>query len=108
MTCERSDLVYVFISSICNEESIEETGEGKTRVRVYRQHKRQPHYRQLKCKEHFLTCGKGEFRIFPFFKLHSYNKYLREKYPEYFLDKFKDIINPYNSGIWNSQVRKLS
>ena len=94
MTCERSDLVYVFICSTCNEEYIEETGEGKTRVRVYRQHKRQPQYQQLKCKKHFRTCEKGEVKIFPFFKLHPYNKYLREKYADHFRDKFKDIINP--------------
>ena len=25
-------------------------------------------------------CGKGEFKIFPFFKLHSNNKYLRQRY----------------------------
>ena len=40
MTCERSDLVYVFICSTCNEEYIEETEEVNTSVQVYRQHKR--------------------------------------------------------------------
>ena len=82
MTCKRSDLV--FTCSTCNEEYIEETGEGKTRVRVYRQHKRQPHYQQLKCKEHFRTYENGEVKIFPSFKLNSYNKYFREKHAEYF------------------------
>ena len=82
MTCKRSDLV--FTCSTCNEECIEETGEGKARVRVYRQHKRQPHYQQLKCKEHFRTYENGEVKIFPFFKLNSYNKYFREKHAEYF------------------------
>ena len=55
MTCESSDLVYVVMCSTCNEEYIEETGEGKTRVRdrvrVYRQHIHQPHYQQLKYEE---------------------------------------------------------
>ena len=108
MTCERSDLVYVFICSTCNKEYIEETGEGKTRVWVYRQHKRQPHYRQLKCKEHFRTCENGEVKIFPFFKLHSYNKYFREKYAEYFWDKFKDIINPYNCLLKNANFSVIT
>ena len=102
MTCKNSDLVYVFICSTCNEEYIEETGEEKTRVQVYRQHKFQPHYQQLKCKENFRICEKGEFKIFPFFKLHSYNKYLREKYAEYFRDKFKDIVDPYNCLLKNA------
>ena len=73
MTCERSNLVYVVICSTCNEEYIGETGEGKTRVRdrvrVYRQHIHQYQYQQLKYQKHFQTCGKGEFKIFPFFKL---------------------------------------
>ena len=64
------------ICSACSEKYIGETGEGKTRVqgrvRVYRQHIR-PQYQQLTYKEHFRTCGKGEFKILPFFKLHSQN-----------------------------------
>ena len=97
MTCESNDLIYVVICSTCNEEYIGETGEGKTRVRdrvrVYRQHIRQPQYQQLKCEEHFRTCGKGQFKIFPFFKLHSQNKYLREQYEKYFRDKFKPTLH---------------
>ena len=80
MTCKISNLIYVIICSTFNEEYIGETGEGKTRVcgrvRVYRQHIRQPQYQQLKFEEHFRTCGKGQFKIFPFFKLHLQNKYL--------------------------------
>ena len=93
MACKSSDLVYVFMCSTCNEEYIGETGEGKTKVWVYRQHKRQLHYQLLKCKEHFWTCEKGELKIFPFVKLHSYNKYLREKYEEYFRDKVKPTLH---------------
>ena len=88
MTCESRDLIYVVICSTCNEEYIGKTGEGKAKVRdrvpVYRQHIRQHQCQQLKCEEHLRTCGKGEFKIFPFFKLHSHNKYLREQYEKYF------------------------
>ena len=97
MTCESNDLIYVVIYSTCNEECIGETGEGKTRVRcrvrVYRQHMRQPQYQQLKCQVHFLTCGKRKFKIFPFLKLYSQNKYLRELYEKYFRDKFKPTLH---------------
>ena len=59
MTCQSSDLIYVVICSSCNEECIGETGECATklrdRVRVYRQHIRQPNYQQQKCEEHFRT-----------------------------------------------------
>ena len=97
MTCESNDLIYVVIYSTCNEEYIGETGEGKTRVRcrvrVYQQHICQPQYQQLKCQVHFLTCGKRKFKIFPFFKLYSQNKYLRELYEKYFRDKFKPTLH---------------
>ena len=49
--------------------NILETEEGKTklrdRVRVYRQHIRQPQYQQLKVEGHLRVCGNGEFWIFP-------------------------------------------
>ena len=97
MTCESSDLVYVVIYSTSNEEYIGQTREGKTRVRgrvrVYRQHIRQLQYQQLKCEEHLRACGKGQFKMFPFFKLHSQNKYLREQYEKYFRDKFKPTLH---------------
>ena len=71
------------ICSTCNEEYIRGTGQGKTRVRdrvrFCRQYIRQPQYQQLKCEKHFRTCGQEELKIFPFFKLHSQNKYLGEQ-----------------------------
>ena len=50
-------------------------------------------YQQLKSQEHFRTSGKEEFKIFPFFELHSQNKYLREQYEKYFRVKFKSTLN---------------
>ena len=32
---------------------------------------------------------RGEFKIFPFFKLHSQNEYLTEQYEKCFRDKLK-------------------
>ena len=49
------------ICSTCKEEYIGETEKGKTRVRFYWQHIRQPHFQQLKCKKHFQTCEKRSF-----------------------------------------------
>ena len=97
MKCESSNLIYVVTCSTCNEEYIGETGEGKTRVRdrvrVYRQHIHPRQYQQRKCKKHFRTRRKGQFKICPFFKLHSLNKYLREQYEKYFRDKFKPTLH---------------
>ena len=56
--------IYIYIYTHTGE-----TGIGKTklgdRVRVYRQHIRQPEYQKLKVEEHLRTCGKGNFKIFP-------------------------------------------
>ena len=97
MNCKSSDLIYVVICSTWNEEYMGEAGEEKKkardRYRVYRQHIRQPQYQQLKCEEHFWTCGKGESKIFSLFKLHSQNKYLREQYEKYFRYKFKPMLH---------------
>ena len=62
-------------------------------INVYRQHVLQMQYQQLKCQEHFGTSGKGEFKIFPLFELHSQNKYLREQYEKYFRVKFKPTLH---------------
>ena len=72
-------------------------GEGETTVhyrdQVYRQHICQLQYQQPKCKEQFRICGKGEFKIFPFFKVHLQNKYLREQYEKYFRDEFIPMLH---------------
>ena len=51
-TCDSFNLIYVVICDTCKEEHIGETGEGKNltrhRVRMHRQHIRQPQYQQLK------------------------------------------------------------
>ena len=75
------------ICSTWKEEFIGEPGVGKAmvgdRVQVYWQHIHQTQYQQLKFEEHCQTCGKGEFKIFPFFKVYSQNKYWREQYEKY-------------------------
>ena len=96
MTWKSSNLVYMVICFTCNEEYIEGTEEGKTKVQdsvcVYQKYTCQPQYQQLKCEEHFRTCGKVEFKIFRFFKVQSHNKYFREQYDKYFRDKFKPTL----------------
>ena len=68
-------------------------------IYIYRQHIRQSQHQRRKFEEQFWTCGKGEFKIFSFFKLHSQNKYLRELYEKYFWNKFKPTLHKYLKGI---------
>ena len=92
--CESSNLIDVVICQGCKEEYIGETGYiVKERVNIYRQHIKQPQYQQLAVEEHLRTCGDGKFHMFPVFKILQENKSLRKSYEEYFIDKFKPLLN---------------
>ena len=92
-TCDSFNLAYVVICGTCKEKYIEETGEGKTklrdRVRVYHQHIRQPQYQQLKVEGHLRVCGNREIRIFPLLQMRSQDTNLRRSYETTFQQKFK-------------------
>ena len=84
MTCDSRNLIYVVIRPTCKEEYIGETGIGdsklRDRVRIYRQHIRQPEHEKLKVEKHLRPCGKGNFTIFPFLQLRSNDTDLRREY----------------------------
>ena len=94
--CDSSNLLYVIIFSTCGEEYTVETEIGKTklrdRVRVYRQHIRQPEYQKLKVEEHLRTCGKGTF-FFPLLQMRSSKNDLRRSYEKKFMKKYKIKLN---------------
>ena len=93
-TCESTNLIYVVICDGCKEEYIGQTGgQLKDRLRIYRQHIRQPEYQQIKVEGHLRNCGKGYFKIFPFFKVKEKNKLLRESYENHFIQRFKPSLN---------------
>ena len=96
-SCDSSNLLYVIFCPSCGEEYIGETGIGKTklrdRVRVYRQHIKQPEYQQLKVEEHLRRCGKGAFKIFPLLQMRSNDTDLRRSYEKRFQMSFKLKLN---------------
>ena len=65
------------ICDICKERYIEETGEGKARlkdrVRVYGQHFQQTKCQKLEVDEDLRVYGKAKFQIFPLFQMRSKN-----------------------------------
>ena len=93
LTCDSFNLIYVVICGTGKEEYTGETGEGKTklrdRVRVYRQHIRQPQYQQLKVEGHLRLYGNGEFRIFPLLQMRSQDINLRQSYETRFQQNSK-------------------
>jgi len=92
--CESINLIYVVICDGCKEEYIGQTGGPlKDRLRIYRQHIRQPEYQKIKVEGHLRVCGKGYFQIFPFFKVKENNKLLRESYENHFIKRYKPSLN---------------
>ena len=43
--------------------------------------------------EHLHTSGDGKFHVFPFFMILQENKSLRKSYEDYFICKFKPLLN---------------
>ena len=107
-TCHSFNLIYVVICDTCKEEYIGETWEGKTkvrdRVRVYRQHIRQPQYQQLKVEEHLRVCGNEEFRVFPLLQIRSQDPNLTRSYETRFQQKFETKLNKL---WWQTCARKV-
>ena len=92
--CESSNLIYVVIFQVFKEEYIGETGcLMKDQINVYGQHIRQLQYQQLAVEEHSHICGDWRFHMFPFFKIIQENISLRKSYEDYFMDKFKPLLN---------------
>ena len=66
----------------------------KERINIYRQHIRQSQYQQLAVEEHLRTCEDGKFHMFiPLFKILQKNKSPRKSYEDFFIDKFKPLLN---------------
>ena len=94
LNCESSNLIYVVIYQGCKEENIGETGSlVKEQINIYRQNIRQVQYQQLAILEHLHTSGDGKFHVFPFFMILQENKSLRKSYEDYFICKFKPLLN---------------
>ena len=78
------NVTYVLICLGCLEECIEKPGLGKTRlkdrVRVYRQHIKQPQHQKLKVEEHIRICRKDSFKIIPSLQMWSNDTNLRRGY----------------------------
>ena len=97
MSCNSFNVINVLICSGCLEEYIGETGVYKTslrdRVRVYRQHIKQPAHQKLKVEEHVRICGRRSFKIFSFLQMRSNDTNLRTAYETKFQRKFKTKLN---------------
>lgn len=70
MSCQSKNSIYTIICDGCNQFYIGETGTTlRTRIRVHKQQIRDPEYRKIKLSEHIDVFGRGQFKVFPFYKL---------------------------------------
>ena len=44
-------------------------------------------------QEHLHLCSSGEFQMFPLLRIKQENKLLRKAYKDYFIDRFKPLLN---------------
>ncbi|XP_062610424.1 uncharacterized protein LOC134272191 [Saccostrea cucullata] len=93
MNCKSENVIYCAICPTCKEYYIGQTGKLNARVRVHKQQIKDPSVRNTPCCEHFAKCGKGIFKIFPFYKLPNENENLRLAKEDYFINLFKPKLN---------------
>lgn len=94
MTCKSKNLIYCMTCPTCEENYIGQTGTKLAdRVRVHKQQIKDPTIRNTPCSEHFDSCGKGHFYIFPFYKIKEENEQLRKAKEQYFISLFKPKLN---------------
>lgn len=94
MTCKSENLIYCIKCNGCSEIYIGQTGNALVeRVRIHRQHIRQPQYRKIPLSKHLDECGGGFFKIFPFYKLNIKCEIKREIKEKHFIAKFKSRLN---------------
>ena len=95
-TCTTKNIIYVIIcgNPECREEYIGQSSlEIRFRISVHKQQVKDKELRKLYVSKHIFECGKGQFEIFPFYKMYSNNEMERIKKEEYFINKYKPTLN---------------
>ena len=78
MKCKTKNVIYCMTCNGCGENYIGQTGNKVSdRVRVHKQQIRDPSVRNTACSEHFDVCERGQFKIFPFYKVKEEIEQLR-------------------------------
>lgn len=93
MNCKSSNLIYCATCPTCGENYIGQTNQLNARVRVHKQQIKDETVRNTPCSEHFAKCGKGTFKIFPFYKMWTSNEIARTTKEDYFIKIFNPKLN---------------
>ena len=94
--CKSQNLIYCIICEGCKESYIGQTGNSICeRIRIHRQQINDPTTRKISLSSHLDTCGKGKYKVFPFYKMHSPDLIVRLSKEQYFIKLFKPKLNGY-------------
>lgn len=94
MSCKSKNLLYCITCNQCGEDYIGQTGTQLTaRMRVHRQQINDPSTRNTPCSEHFDRCAKGDYKVFPFYKLKTDSTAMRLVKENYFIKLFPPKLN---------------
>lgn len=93
MNCKSSNLIYCATCPTCGENYIGQTNQLNAQVRVHKQQIKDETVRNTPCSEHFAKCGKGTFKIFPFYKMWNSNEIARTTKEDYFIKIFNPKLN---------------
>ena len=93
MDCKSANIIYCATCPTCGENYIGQSNKLNARVRVHKQQVKDPSVRNTPCCEHFANCGRGKFKIFPFFKMWNDNDDLRRAKEDYFIKLYNPKLN---------------
>lgn len=93
--CSSRNVIYIATCDGCSESYVGETGDQLlTRWTVHRQQsKLQPSQAPVHADVHFRICGKNKYSVFPFFRPKRNNIFLRRRYEELFITRFRPKLN---------------
>lgn len=93
--CSSRNVVYIATCSGCSESYIGETGdELLSRFAVHRQQsKLHPSQAPVQADVHFRLCGKGYYKVYPFFRPRKYSTIIRRNFEELFIKRFQPLLN---------------
>ena len=93
--CSSRNVIYIATCAGCCESYVGETGDQLlTRWTVHRQQsKLQPTQAPVHADVHFRLCGNNKYDVFPFYRPKRNNIFLRRRYEELFIAKFKPKLN---------------
>ena len=95
LECSSRNVIYIANCGTCGESYVGETGDQLlTRWTVHRQQsKLSADMAPVHADVHLRICGKNKYKVFPFYRPKRNNLFLRRRFENFFINKFKPKLN---------------